>query len=90
MGVEPPRRGKRVAAFQLVSPDRESALLAGDGDRYRIRLVVLADEGCLTLATFVQSRRTIWRQLLKAIMVGHRRVAPRLLEMAVTRRSEQP
>jgi hypothetical protein len=90
MGVKPSRTGKRVGLFGLVTPERASAVLVGDGARYRIRLVVLADEGCLTLATFVRSRRTIWRQLLKPILVGHRRVAPRLLELAVRRRSAQP
>jgi hypothetical protein len=52
-----------------------------------VRLVVLVNEGRVTLATFVQSQNPMWRQLLKAIMVAHRRVAPILMEVALERRS---
>jgi hypothetical protein len=83
MGLEPPSNGSAMGPFQLVSAKRESAILVGDGARYRVRLVVLAGEGSLTLATFVQSRGRGWRELLRGILVGHRRVAPRLLERAV-------
>jgi hypothetical protein len=83
IGLEPPRSGSVMGPFQLVSPERESAILVGEGERYRIRLVVLAANGSLTLATFVQSRSRAWRELLRGILVGHRRVAPLLLERAV-------
>jgi hypothetical protein len=49
-------------------------------------MVVLAGEGRTTLATFVESQGTIWRQLLKAIMIGHRRVAPLLLDRVAKKR----
>jgi hypothetical protein len=83
-GLESPRTGKRVANFRVISPDRGSAVLVGDGERCRIRLVVLAAEGCLTLVTFVKSRGTIWHVVMKAMLVGHRRAAPLLLERGVT------
>ncbi len=89
MGVEPPPAGRRLAVFQLVLPDRGAAVLAADSARYRIRLVILADAGWLTFATFVKARRATWRQLLRPILVGHRRVAPLLLELAARRGSEQ-
>jgi hypothetical protein len=89
-GVESPHEGTRFAYFRVLSPGPGSVVLVGEGERYRIRLVVLASDGRLTLATFVESRRTIWRQLLKAIMVGHRRVAPLLMERAVARKDAQP
>jgi hypothetical protein len=87
IGLDPPRTGKRLAVFDMASPERASTVLVGDGPRYRVRLVVLASEGRLILATFARGRRGIWRQLLKGVMVGHRRVAPLLLEVAVARRS---
>jgi hypothetical protein len=83
VGLEPAPSGRVMGRFQLVSAKRESAILVGEGERYRIRLVVLATEGSLTLATFVQSRGRAWRELLRGILVGHRRVAPLLLERAV-------
>jgi len=83
VGLEPPLKGRAIGPFQLVSGRRESAILVGDGERYRVRLVVLAGEGSLTLATFVQSRGGAWRELLRGILVGHRRAAPLLLERAV-------
>lgn len=83
MAVDPPPDESAIGLFQLVSAKRESAMLAGDGERYRVRLVVLAGEASLTLATFVQSRGRAWRELLRGILVGHRRVAPLLLEEAV-------
>ena len=83
MGLEPPPNGRAMGPFELASAKRESAILVGEGERYRIRLVVLAAEGSLTLATFVQSRGRAWRELLRGILVGHRRVAPLLLERAV-------
>jgi hypothetical protein len=86
MGLEPPHGASVIGPFQLVSTKRESAVLVGEGERYRIRLVVLAAEGSLTLATFVQSRGRAWRELLRGILVGHRRVAPLLLERAVASR----
>jgi hypothetical protein len=89
MGLEPPLSGRVVGPFRLVSLQRESAILVGEGERYRIRLVVLAGEGSLTLATFVQSRGRAWRVLLRGILLGHRRVAPRLLERAVAGKSRK-
>jgi hypothetical protein len=89
MGVEPPPAGRRLAVFQLVSPDRGAVILAADSARYRIRLVILADAGWLTFATFVKGRRAFWQQLLRPILVGHRRVAPLLLELAANGGSEQ-
>lgn len=83
-GLKSPRTGKRVAYFRMTSPDRRSAVLVGDGERCRIRLVVLKSEGRLTLVTFAKSRGTFWHQVMKAMLVGHRRVAPLLLERAVT------
>jgi hypothetical protein len=83
MGLEPPPNGNVLGPFQLVSAKAESVMLVGDGGRYRVRLVVLADKGSLTLATFVQSSGRAWRELLRGILVGHRRVAPILLERAV-------
>jgi hypothetical protein len=82
MGLEPHRNGSALGPFQLVLPGRESAILVGEGQRYRVRLVVLAAGRSLTLATFVQSRGRGWRELLRGILVGHRRVAPLLLERA--------
>jgi hypothetical protein len=79
-GLGSPRTGKRVTHFRVISPDRGSAVLVGDGERCRIRLVVLAGEGCLTLVTFVKSRGTIWHVVMKAMLIGHRRVVPLLLE----------
>jgi hypothetical protein len=79
-GLESPRAGKRVAHFRVISPDRGSTVLVGDGQRCRIRLVVLVGEGCLTLVTFVKSRGTIWHVVMKAMLVGHRHVVPLLLE----------
>ena len=92
-GLESPRTGKRVAYFRVISPDHGSSILVGDGARCRIRLVVLAGERCLTLVTFVKSRGTIWHQVMKAMLVGHRRVAPLLLQRGValkTRDRELP
>ncbi len=90
MGVVPPRDGNRLGVFQLISPGPGSAVLIGEGGRYRIRLVVLTGDGQLTFVTFVQSRGAICRQLLKPILVGHRRVAPRVLDWAVATEGEQP
>ncbi|HXA42087.1 MAG TPA: hypothetical protein VNV65_04130 [Candidatus Solibacter sp.] len=89
MGVQRPPAGRRLAVFRLASPDRGAAVLAADSARYRIRLVILANAGWLTFATFVKGRRALWRQLLTPILVGHRRVAPLLLELAVKGGSEQ-
>jgi hypothetical protein len=82
-GLESPRTGKRVAHFRVISPDRGSAVLVGDGERCRIRLVVLAGEDGLTLVTFAKSRGAIWHVVMKAMLIGHRRVAPLLLERGV-------
>jgi len=82
-GLKSPRTGKHVAYFRVIAPDRGSAVLMGDGTRCRIRLVVLTGEGCLSLVTFVKSRGTIWHLVMQAMLVGHRRVAPLLLERAV-------
>jgi hypothetical protein len=79
-GLESPRTGKRVAHFRVISPDRGSTVLVGDGERCRIRLVVLVGDGRLTLVTFVKSRGPIWHVVMKAMLVGHRRVVPLLLE----------
>ncbi len=82
-GVQPPRQGKRVGFFQVVTPDRGATVWIADGPRYRIHLVVLIGGGRMTFATFVKAHSSIWRQVLKGIMVAHRRVAPRLLQRAV-------
>src|SRR6202022_2949737 len=37
-GVETPRMGTRVGPFQLVTPERESAVLVGGGSGYHIPL----------------------------------------------------
>jgi hypothetical protein len=84
-GVQSPRAAPRTSAFRMVSPGSGSAVLIGDSARYRIRLVVLVGDGRVTLATFVKSQGIAWRQLLRPVMVAHRRVAPRLLEVAVKR-----
>lgn len=83
MGLRPPHNGTILGPFQVVPATQESAILVGDGDRYRIHLVVMTGGGSLTLATFVQSRGRAWRELLRGILVGHRLVAPRIIERAV-------
>jgi hypothetical protein len=40
MGLEPPPNGRAMGPFELASAKRESAILVGEGERYRIRLVV--------------------------------------------------
>jgi hypothetical protein len=82
-GVQPPRHGKRLGFFRVVTPDPRAAVHIADGPRYRIHLVVLVGEGRMTFATFVTAHRTIWRHVLKGIMVAHRRVAPLLMERAL-------
>jgi hypothetical protein len=82
-GVQPPRQGRRVGFFKVVTSDRGGTVWIADGPRYRIHLVVLVGEGSVTFATFVEAHSTIWRQLLKGIVVAHRRVAPRLMERAL-------
>jgi hypothetical protein len=82
-GVQPPRRGTRVGFFKVVTPDRGATVWTADGPRYRIHLVVLVDDGRVTFATFVKAHSIIWREVLKVIMVAHRRVAPLLMERAL-------
>jgi hypothetical protein len=82
-GVQPPRHGKRLGFFEVVTPDRGSTVHIADGPRYRIHLVVLVREGRMTFATFVKAHSTIWRQVLKGIMVAHRRVAPLMMQRAL-------
>jgi hypothetical protein len=82
-GVQPPRQGKRIGFFRVVTPDRAATVWLADGPRYRIHLVVLVAEGRVTFATFVNAHSTIWRHVLKGIMVAHRRVAPLLMERAL-------
>ena len=84
-GVRPPAAGRRMGVFGLVTPDAAATVLVGDSPRYRIRLVVLADRGRVTLVTFVKSRRPVWRQLMKPVLAAHRRVAPRLVDRGVMR-----
>jgi hypothetical protein len=87
-GVESPRRGKRIGFFKVVTPDRGATVWTADGPRYRIHLVVLVDDGRVTFATFVKAHSIIWREVLKGIMVAHRRVAPLLMERALGRLSK--
>jgi hypothetical protein len=87
-GVQSPRRGKRVGYFKVVTPDRGATVWTADGPRYRIHLVVLVDDGRVTFATFVKAHSIIWREVLKGIMVAHRRVAPLLMERALGRLSK--
>jgi hypothetical protein len=87
-GVQSPRRGKRIGFFKVVTPDRGATVWTADGPRYRIHLVVLVDDGCVTFATFVKAHSIIWREVLKGIMVAHRRVAPLLMERALGRLSK--
>jgi hypothetical protein len=82
-GVQPPRRGNRAGFFKVVTPDRGATVWTADGPRYRIHLVVLVGEGRVTFATFVKAHNSVWRQVLKGIMVAHRRVAPLMMERAV-------
>ncbi len=82
-GVRPPRQGKRVGVFQVVTPDGGATVWIADGPRYRIHLVVLVGDGRMTFATYVKAHSSIWRQVLKGIMVAHRRVAPRLMQRAI-------
>ncbi len=82
-GVRPPRQGKRVGFFQVVTPDRAATVWTADGPRYHIHLVVLVGDGRLTFATFVKAHSLIWREVLNGIMVAHRRVAPLLMERAL-------
>src|SRR5438270_11678352 len=60
-----------------------ATVLEADGSRYHVHLVVLLGQGRVTFATFAKSRSAFWRYVLKAIMVAHRRVAPRLMERAI-------
>jgi hypothetical protein len=81
-GVRAPRTGKRLAYFKVISPRRGATVMEGEGSRYRIRLVVLAGGGHVTVVTFVKSWGRIWRQALKPIMAAHRRVLPLLMQRA--------
>ncbi|MEA2682992.1 MAG: hypothetical protein QOK05_1320 [Chloroflexota bacterium] len=81
-GTRPPRTGRRLGFFKVVSPGRRSTILEGDGPRYRIRLVVIAGAGRITMVTFVKGHGIAWRQALTPIMAAHRRVAPLLVERA--------
>src|SRR5258708_5966231 len=83
MGLEPPPGGSATGPFRLVSATFESAILIGDGERYRVRLAAPGGRDRLTLATFVQRRARVWHHLPRGVLVGHRRVAPILLERAV-------
>ena len=82
-GVQPPRQGKRIGFFRVVTPDRGATVWTADGPRYRIHLVVLVGDGRLTFATFVTAHSRVWRQVLRGIMLAHRRVAPLLMERAL-------
>ena len=82
-GVKAPTSGRRLSYFRLTTPELGAAVLEADGSRYHVYLVVLLGQGRITFATFARSRSAFWRYVLKAIMVAHRRVAPRLMERAV-------
>ncbi len=88
-GVRPPPQGKRLGFFKVATPRRGSAVLTADGPRYRIHLVVLVGDGRMTFATFVKAHSTAWRQVLRGIMVAHRRVAPRMMQRALGLMSER-
>jgi hypothetical protein len=81
-GVRPPRHGRRHGFFGVVQHGPDATVRTADGPRYRIHLVVLVGDGRMTFATFVKAHSTIWRHVLRGIMVAHRRVAPLLMERA--------
>ena len=89
MRMDPPPSGSALGPFELVSAGPKSVVLVGNGDRYRVRLVVLAREGSLVFATFVQSQGRAWHELGRGILVGHRRVAPLLLERALAAKTRK-
>jgi len=82
-GVKPPTTGRRLSYFRLTTPQLGATVLEADGSRYHVYLVVFLAQDRVTFATFAKSRSAFWRYVLKAIMVAHRRVAPRLMERAI-------
>lgn len=75
---------------EVRSRGQDHIVVGAGGPAVDLRLVglcVSAPDGgeLLTLSTFLRIRDRRWRPLVRLLLVGHRRVVPRLLERAMAR-----
>jgi hypothetical protein len=79
-----------VLGLEVLSRGQDRIVVGAGGPAVDLRLVGLSVSApggsqMLTLSTFLRIRDRRWRPLVALLLVGHRRVVPRLLERAVAR-----